>query len=194
MRNIVSVTLLIVLGIFFTGCSTTTFQFNQKHVDFKISKNIKQVKEFRISIADKEEYNIKKRPLGLVGKAHSKVLTGNFNEEILYSMLTQYFNEVRVSNNKNVDLFIDSKILDFEFSNLMTGGIELQLKIDINVYKNKKMILNKIYNSTITEDGKFFSIRLDSSELQAQFFSVALYRFYDEKFKPDLLKALKENI
>lgn len=192
MKNIIKITILSLVVVLFTGCLTTTTRFNQNEVDFKMKNNIKKVKNINVNVYS-DYFDKTKHPQSFLGKARSMQITSTWNEKVLKSFMLSNFNNVNISNKKDSDIFINSKIKDFDYSNLVSGGIELIINNEISIYKNNNLIFKREYNSTIVETGKFFTTRTDINGFISELTTVSLFRFYDEIFKPDLIKALKEN-
>lgn len=167
--------------------------FNNEYVDNESTKYISNKnKDISIIISSKEKYSISKRANTNFAGRGAEITTNNeFNEKVLKSVIEQYFVNINISEINNEDLFIEAKIINFEWEPIW-GGQKLDYKIKINVYKKEKLIFEKEYMKEYTYTKLIASFK-STSELVDTIHSKTLFKFYNEEFIPDLAKALKEN-
>ncbi|MFY9088786.1 hypothetical protein [Arcobacter aquimarinus] len=177
------------------GCviNRENISFNNEYVDNESIKYISnKTKDISIGINSKEKYSIAKRPnTKWAGRGNELTVNNEFNEKVLKSVLEQYFEKINISEINNEDLFIDAKIINFEWEPIW-GGQKLDYNIRTKVYKKEKLIFEKEYNKEQTYT-KLIATFNSTSELANTLQSKTLFKFYNEEFIPDLAKALKEN-
>lgn len=112
--------------------------FNNEYVDNESTKYISNKnKDLSIIISSKEKYSISKRANTNFAGRGAEITTNNeFNEKVLKSVIEQYFVNINISEINNEDLFIEAKIINFEWEPIW-GGQKLDYNIKINVYKKK---------------------------------------------------------
>lgn len=167
--------------------------FNNEYVDNESTKYISNKnKDISIIISSKEKYSISKRANTIfVGRGAELTNSNEFNEKVLKSVLEQYFVNINISEINNEDLFIEAKMINFEWEPIM-GGQKLDYNIKINVYKKEKLIFEKEYMKEYTYTKLIASFK-STSELVDTVHSKTLFKFYNEEFIPDLAKAIKDN-
>lgn len=192
MKNLLLTLLGFIVSFVFTGCFHYQINFDQKFVEYESVEYItNKNKNLDVAIKDLDFYLIEKKPTSLIaGRANYIGLTDSLNEQLLSSVLNQYFTNVSISTLNNHTLFIESKILDFDWEPIWMGQKNTFL-IQVVVYYKGKEILNKIYSELY--DKAYIIETLNMSEISSYIISKNIFKLYQTKFIPDLAKALKEN-
>lgn len=192
-KKIIPYILILIISIF-TGC-TTKIDFQENLVLHDLNQNLEKVKSRQVNII-KNNTSLVRSPTTMAGGVHKSIIESDLNEKILKSLLSQYFENIDITTNENSFLVINSKIIDFQYKNIMvpSSGREAILTISIVVKKENKIILDKTYKETISEGNIIFSLKgFVPDDLNSQLFHRIFLKFYNNYFKPDLLKALEEN-
>lgn len=192
-KKIIPYILILIISIF-TGC-TTKIDFQENLVQHDLNQNLEKVKSRQVNII-KNNTSLVRSPTTMAGGVHKSIIESDLNEKILKSLLSQYFENIDITTNENSFLVINSKIIDFQYKNIMvpSSGREAILTISIVVKKENKIILDKTYRETISEGNIIFSLKgFVPDDLNSQLFHRIFLKFYNNYFKPDLLKALEEN-
>jgi hypothetical protein len=185
---------LILLGLvlLFNGCMTTNINFQESSINGIKKSKLNKVSNTSINIKEKEDVFIKKRPDSMYGKATTvNVNMSELNNNSLKAALSQYFNNVNISNNE-ADIVISSDFLDYSYEYGVLESVKLNVKVAVKVYKNNKLILSKSYDFT-SSLYVIASLKISLAEFTEEKFNKTLFELYETKFKPDLLKALEEN-
>lgn len=187
--------LLIIIQLFvFSGCVTTMGEYNYDFIindlDLKKEKTNKKI----IILINKNEI-ITKSPSSS-GFVEVSMPVTIINENISKEFLSQYFTEVIVSNNLAQESFFifDSKIVDFSYYHPSVNSTSVQIKLKVNVFKNKKMIFTKIYEKEYIESVINNHKNNVNENVIIVPFHKSLLRLYEEKVKSDLVEALKLNL
>lgn len=187
--------LIIGLVFLFSGCSTLTF--NNEYVQGNIENNLTKVSaNTQIIIDKKEPFILEKRPNSIRGALSKLSIDLNsVNEGVLSKFFSQYFSNIIVSNENEKGIFIDSSVTNYEYEYGLIKTVEMEVFVDIKVYLNGTIILNKSYKSDKDKVNALISLtRISGGSYADELFHKSLLNIYENKFKPDLLKALKENI
>lgn len=185
---------LILLGLvlLFNGCMTTNINFQESSINGIKKSKLNKVSNTSINIKEKEDVFIKKRPDSMYGKATTvNVNMSELNNNSLKATLSQYFNNVNISNNE-ADIVISSDFLDYSYEYGVLESVKLNVKVAVKVYKNNKLILSKSYDFT-SSLYVIASLKISLGEFTEEKFNKTLFELYETKFKQDLLKALEKN-
>ncbi len=192
MKLTINILLLIGTMLFITGCSTTTINFDKKYIGYESNEYISNKITTKIVSIEKMNYSIGKRPNSLLmGKAITLEINSDYNEKVLKSVLNQYFSNVTIDNNKNVNIKIYSTIKDFDWQPIF-GGQESSFIIDVKVLYQNKEILSKTYSKKY--DDAMFVETINFGEVSNYTKNKHLFRLYEKEFIPDLTKALRKNM
>ncbi len=125
------------------------------------------------------------------------LIPSSFGENVLKDFLSQYFNNIEISNDKaflEFDIKITKvrKILDL-------NRPRYKVWFNLHVVKNEETIINKNYREEMHPPAIIESIYLfNPSEGAVVYADMVLHKEFfkilETKVKPDLIKALKENI
>lgn len=192
MKKILLILIPLLTSFLFTGCINLQINYDDKYVEsnsVKYISNKNQDLSVQISHLD---YSISKKPNGFAGSAIDMHLNSDLNEQILNSVLSQYFYDIKISNEKTSDLIISSKLLDFNWESLLRGQ-KTGFKVDISVMYHNKEILHKIYNESFERSDLVFGFTFDTYQLNQYITNQHLFELYQRKFIPDLAEALKAN-
>lgn len=116
----------------------------------------------------------------------------SLNQNVLKEFLSQYFTKVSFSNDNKKGLFIDSKFYDYQYEYGFSDGNDVEVFVGVKVYDDTKLILDKKYS--IKNGITALTLNLTIFPLVEENFHKTLLKLYETKLKPDLLKALKENM
>lgn len=197
MKKILLLLMPLTLTFLFTGCITSQVQFQESYVANESVAYITNKKDLKVSIKKFDSYQISKKPNTIfMGQANTLIIDNNFIEKDLKAVLEQYVSSVDISAINNSDIFIEAKLLDFNWAPEMgaiSGGQSSEFYLNIKVFYKNKEILNKNYREYYNRTSFYFSL-LSGKELTNYVKSKDLFIMYNEKFIPDLAKALKENM
>ena len=178
----------------FTGCFTTNVNFQQSFVDGVSQHNLKKVENTKIVIEPKADNFVIKRPNGYIGSATKiNVNMASINNLTLEYFFKQYFKNVEISN-KIGDINISSDLINYQYRYPLQSLPIISVKVKFIVKKQNKEILNKIYEISSEDSIIFISKGIFVTDFIEEPFNKILFELYETKFKPDLLKALKENM
>lgn len=192
MKKYFLISLLIFSAISFTGCGTKNIAYDKYNIERDLNSNISKIDNKSIKIVDLSQQKIVRK---LGNKSYSFVTyeleASKMNTEISKEFFKQYFNLVESGE----ELFtVESKITDYS----ITGGtgnpnnLNVDLTLDIKVIKNGKTILNKTYSKRAS-GVTVWEWRLTLDETTFRKLQKGVLSIYENEFKADLLKALKEN-
>lgn len=199
MKSLYIILIATLCSFFFSGCGVAmkmqpVNDANDRSVQYKI--NVAKVdKIVSIKPSNKNDNTIDKQ--GRPGVTWTTVITQDFTNSVSTDFLGQYFKNVVISNNE--------EFLSFKFDITKIKMIKLgnQPKYDIeyqvSVFKDARLILEKTYKGKIKApfmiESKYGFSPIEGTELFAEkAIQKGYFNLLEEQFKPDLLKALKENI
>lgn len=188
--KIILKSIVVLLGIFLlTGCTVKReLGYKGEHINGSYLNNLKKVNK-KISIKN-NNYKMDYKKWG-----YAIVMSSDFNQKILKGFMNQYFSKVEISSDKNSFIEIDSKVNKFsQILHQFPVYITLDIENTIIVKKEGKVILNKTYKETVNTPKMIIDAFLSQDEIYSKLYSNAMLDFYEIYFKPDLLKALEENI
>lgn len=189
---------------FITGCAPKDVPtpFNEEFTNPILKNNLKKTNKFSINISPNNDiYELYAN--NLVLQRIPIKIEEKTNTLVLREFLNQYFQNVNI-NNEKTDINIKTTIKKFSFSVAMAAVLkDVDVEIHIVVEKDGKEIINKIYTgnskeiSELVDNSVQFSMRLTFEHILQQEnedYHRALVWIYENKFKPDLLEALKNNM
>lgn len=200
MKNF-KIIILALIAFLFIGCGIKEVptDFNAEYTNPILKNNLKQTDKLSINISPNNEFYLLQAEQKFIGAGLRLKVEEKTNTLVLKEVLNQYFKTVNIGNRK-ADLNIQTKVNSFTFYHAQTGTLkEAMMSLHIIVNKGDKEILNKVYK----EDPKYidnsilFTWRVDFDhilELKNEDYHRALVWIYENKFKPDLLEALKKEI
>ena len=191
MKKYFLISLLIFSAISFTGCGTKNISYEKYSIERDLNSNISKIDNKSIKIVDLSQQKIVRK---LRNKSYSFVTyeleASDMNKEISKEFFNQYF--TMNQNNENV-FTVNSKIKDFVIRNTANpNNSNAEVEVEFTVIKDNKTILNKIYRKE-SLGNTIFEIRLTTEEITFRKLQKTVLSIYENEFKADLLKALKEN-
>lgn len=192
MKNITRIIFPILIAYFFIGCSQK-IEFNKEYVERDLKVNLKKVKSEEVDILKKQNLYLKKHPNSFRAKATTlDINLTSVNENVLKEFFSQYFDNVSLSNEHTSNLYVDSQFYDYEYEYGFSDGNEVEVFVDVKVFYKNKKILDKKYS--IKNEITALTLNLTIFPLVEENFHKTLLKLYETKLKPDLIKALNENI
>lgn len=191
MKKYFLISLLIFSAISFTGCGTKNISYEKYSIERDLNSNISKIENCNIVLIDKSKTIITKKPNNNnISFVNFQLEASDINTKISNEFFSQYF----LLDNKSKELFtVESQISDFS---IMTTGnpndYRVLLTMDFKVIKNGKVILNKTYTKT-APGIVIWEWRLTPLEITFRKLQKGVLSIYENEFKTDLLKALKEN-
>lgn len=191
MKKYFLISLLIFSAISFTGCSTTNINYDRFAIERDIKQDINKIEDKNIKLVDSSpEFIIKGYDNSTSSmKIKYKLEASKINKEVSKEFFNQYFN----LNSKEEPIFVvESKISDFYFIRENINSMRIDLTMDFKVTKNGKIILDKRYVKT-APGITYWEWRFTIHETTIKKAQKGVLSIYENEFKADLLKALKEN-
>ncbi len=191
MKKYFLISILIFSAISFTGCGTKNISYEKYSIERDLNSNISKIENCNIVLIDKSKTIITKKPNNNnISFVNFQLEASDINTKISNEFFSQYF----LLDNKSKELFtVESQISDFS---IMTTGnpndYRVLLTMDFKVIKNGKVILNKTYTKT-APGIVIWEWRLTPLEITFRKLQKGVLSIYENEFKTDLLKALKEN-
>jgi len=199
MRTLFNTLILITGAMFFlTGCSTTNGPYTPKYVNGVLKHNLSEVKE-TVIVKQHAEKIVTKNPESVRGKLGKLALhTSAIGDNVTKDFFEQYFNNVAFGNESQEGLlYVNFEVLDYTYYHgAIADASVVSLDTKITVKKNGKEILNKHYTKTV-DSNTYFNVNIFNHTLKTiavETFHKGVLDIYENQIKPDLLKALKENI
>ena len=188
MKNIILIFVIIFVATVFSGCSYK-MDYDKYSIERNLNNNISKI-DGNIKIVDLSEQTLT-RKLKSYSVDKFVLEASNVNTEISKEFFNQYF-----SLNKNsADLFIvETKLEDYTISSIIgnPNNLNVEVKLNIKVIKNGKVILDKKYVK-MAPGVTYWEWRLTLVETTITKCMKGVLSVYENEFKADLLKALKEN-
>lgn len=185
--------LLGVTVVFFSGCST------KGHYEYSnIGKNLKpfynKVENQNINIVSHNEI-LKKSPTSTRGQASSIIMeTGKINTQVTKEFLSQYFKNINISEVIVPNVYtIETKVIDYNYAYGFLDSTEMEIFLNVKLYKNDKTILDKSYKSKADNNVLLVFDSLVISGKAIELFHKQLLDIYENQVKQDLLKAMRNN-
>ena len=177
-------------AISFTGCGTKNISYEKYSIERDLNNNIGKIDK-SVKLIDSSEQKVIRK---LGNKSYSFITyeleASNMNKEISKEFFNQYF--TMNQNSENV-FTVNSKIKDFVIRNTANpNNSNAEVEVENTEIKDNKTILNKIYRKE-SLGNTIFEIRLTTEEITFRKLQKTVLSIYENEFKADLLKALKEN-
>lgn len=190
MKKYFLISILIFSAISFTGCGTKNISYEKYSIERDLNNNIGKIDK-SVKLIDSSEQKVIRK---LGNKSYSfrtyELEASDMNKEISKEFFNQYF--TMNQNSENV-FTVNSKIKDFVIRNTANpNNSNAEVEVEFTVIKDNKTILNKIYRKE-SLGNTIFEIRLTTEEITFRKLQKTVLSIYENEFKSDLLKALKEN-
>ena len=189
MKNLISITILLVSTMLFSGCGTKNISYEKYSIERDLNNNIDKIDKSVKLIDSSDEKIIRK----LGNKGYSlrtyELEASNMNKEISKEFFNQYF----TMNQSSENVFtVNSKIKDFVIRNTANpNNSNAEVELEFTVTKNNKIILSKTYKKE-SEGIVIWETRLTTEETTFRKLQKTVFSIYNNEFKADLVKALKE--
>lgn len=191
MSRIILAVLASMVLMLFTGCSVAG-NFNRDYVVNEVNPYYSKVSSIPVTIIPSYGV-ISKASETIVGKVVAiDMNTGETNNNVSRIFFEQYFSNVKTENASNKNgLIVKSRILDYKYYVYNSGGIEIDISLEVVAELNGKAILNKVYNERFDNEVliRIFTLRAGKENV-VDFFHKALLSLYENNVKKDLLQAL----
>lgn len=185
--------LLVLIGLFFTGCSVAG-NFNKDYVVNEVNPYYSKVSSIPVTIVPSYGIITKSSETFKGGGLGINMNIGEINNNVSRIYFEQYFSNVRTENTTTPakGLVIKSRIIDYKYYLYTLGNSELDLSVEFVAEFNGKTILSKTYKEKF-DNGvliELFTLRVNGNENVVDFFHKALLSLYENNVKKDLLQAL----
>lgn len=199
MKILLQIATVLVAGFLMTGCMAHKVGYDRDFTEFNTKNDLNKIKNKEVAVSYVDG-SIAKRTSGTFPVIPKTVLTNELNAEIMKDFVSQYFETVELNDSIKVKeknyLQVNTSIKDFEFQIESHGGMALQIHLDVDVFLRGNLILSKIYYAE--RDGVKMAFGFDLFRSPRSWKEEQVHKnildIYEKQFKPDLLKALKENI
>jgi hypothetical protein len=190
MSRFFKITLLVFGTFLLSGCGIKGL-YHEEYISKEIKPNLNKVSNTDICIVSYNNEFVTRRMSHPLLQNEITLKAGEINSKILNEYTKQYFNKINSScNDKSIK--IDSSVKDFKYDFNFLGSGRVFIAMNIKVYNENKLILQKDYS--IVGDNKiitnFFSLRQESTDNIIELYHRSLLNFYETEFKKDLLEAL----